>query len=80
MSTPRFPALLDAWWEIKSRHKFTRIAILFVLLLCLYVILVYLQSWSLVGGSLTRSLSFQSELDKQFQQVHHQLVHKLLPL
>lgn len=35
MSTPRFPALLDAWWEIKSGQNFT---ILFLLLLplCYY--------------------------------------------
>lgn len=86
MSTPRFPALLDAWWEIKSRHNFTSIAILFdpISFYCrvytLLYLIVYLQGWSLVRGSLTRSLSFQTELDKQFQKVHHQLVHKLLAL
>lgn len=78
ISTPRFPALLDAWWKIKRRHNFTRLFSCGVyMFLCL---IVYLQSWSLVGGSLTRSLPFQTELDKQFQKVHHQFVHKLLAL
>lgn len=56
MSTPRFPALLDAWWEIKSGQNFT---ILFILLLCLYVIMVVCTPSKLVPFQrLSHSLAF----------------------
>lgn len=59
MSTPRFPALLDAWWEIKSGQNFPRITILFILLLRLYVIMVICTPSKLVPFQrLSHSLAF----------------------
>lgn len=36
MSTPRFPALLDAWWEIKSGQNFTILFHFIVAFICYY--------------------------------------------